>query len=388
MGRRWIVTVTSFLLLLTACTSRQGPGAQPTSSPTGSPTAPPTSSPSPAAEPRLASGADIPDGCEAAAPRVEDTATFVALGRAWALSVDGRRLTCLFEVGDPGPFEWGPLGDRALVAGLEVKGLPGAPVRPAEGIDPSVLSWGRPTGRSVVFVAPGGSALEKMHLERTTLEDVTPLRAAAFVNVTYHPSGLALGFAIRRGQRESLWLSSNTGEEPSRMVFTEVGTTFGAMAFSQDGRTLLYAALHTDDHTDLHQIDLTDTSQAPVLWASLPGGRILDILPGDAPEVVAFTTGSGCEDSAAMVRTGSEPGGRFLLPGETRPTRAVGWLDGTRMMVATGGCDEPLDLTSVDLAAGEIVPLAFGVDAASVRTPAPTPPPPLPDEVDTGGGFA
>ena len=67
--------------------------------------------------------------------------TFVAEGRAWATTPDGLRLWCLFEVRRPGPFLWGPRGDRVVLDGLEVRGV-GTPVwRPARGIETVSLAW-------------------------------------------------------------------------------------------------------------------------------------------------------------------------------------------------------------------------------------------------------
>ena len=63
----------------------------------------------------------LPDGCaRAAPPATAAPVAFVAGGRAWAASADGRRLWCLFEVRRPGPFLWGPRGDRVVLDGLEV----------------------------------------------------------------------------------------------------------------------------------------------------------------------------------------------------------------------------------------------------------------------------
>src|SRR6266545_2251599 len=57
----------------------------------------------------------------------------------------------------------------------------------------------------------------------------------SYLSVTYHPSGLALAFVAEREGRQSIWLSSNLGEDPKRLVFSKVGTEFGALEFSADG---------------------------------------------------------------------------------------------------------------------------------------------------------
>ena len=76
------------------------------------------------------------------------------------------------------------------------------------------------------------------------------------------------------------------------------------------------------------------------------------------------------------------------LPEAEEPTRALGWLDSRRLLVATGRCDEPLDLSAVDVSTGSVVPLVSGVDAAAVRTPVPAPPAPLPRSAIKGSGFS
>jgi hypothetical protein len=36
------------------------------------------------------------------------------------------------------------------------------------------------------------------------------------------------------------------------------------------------------------------------------------------------------------------------MPDETRPTEALGWLDRSTLLVAAGGCGDPVDLFTVD----------------------------------------
>src|ERR687895_1776027 len=98
----------------------------------------------------------LPDGCTGDAPSPTNApVAFVAAGRAWATTTDGRRVWCLFEVRDPGPFLWGPRGDRVVLDGLEVRGV-GAPVwRPPRGIETVSLTWLGGTRSSRAFVAPG-----------------------------------------------------------------------------------------------------------------------------------------------------------------------------------------------------------------------------------------
>ncbi len=334
----------------------------------------------------LASGAPLP-ACTRGAPNASDSVTFVASGHAWALSPSGTHLTCLFAVADPGPFEWGPLGDRVLLGGLAVKSLAGGPGLASSHQTSSTITWTRPTGTSIVYAPTAGTSLIKMHLDGTA-QDVTPLPSSTYLSVTYHPSGEAFAFAVDQDGSESIWVSSNIGKTPGKLVFSDVGTKFGAIGFEVDGRHLLYAAQHSDNHAELHRIDVTDPTTAPVMWSGPVGRTILEVEPGLKSGTFAWTTGTtSCEGSIAMAR--SPAGTVRALPDEARSTRAVGWLDATRLLVAAGECGGPLDLSAVDVATGSIVPLVSGVSAAAVRTPVPTPPARLPASVASlGSGFS
>ena len=88
----------------------------------------------------LASGAALP-ACAPKEPKASATVAFVASGNAWAMSPHGEDLTCLFAVQDAGPFVWGPLGDRALLGGLEVRGVAGGPSLAATSQRITTITW-------------------------------------------------------------------------------------------------------------------------------------------------------------------------------------------------------------------------------------------------------
>ena len=379
--------VLAVALALSACRSSNAPSIAPPSSQLPTASAGSTASPIPSPSGvTLASGAALPD-CVPGEPPTSATVTFVAEGSAWAISPNGDDLTCLFAVDDAGPFAWGPLGDRVLLGSLEVKGVAGGPSIPASEGAVAAAEWSRPTGKTIVFAPGAGSSLKKVQLNEAPTQDVTPVPSATYLSVAYHPSGEAFAFAISRSDGQSIWLSTNLGAKPAAMVFSVEGTTFGAMGFDVDGRHLIYAAQHAHNHAELHSIDVTDPTKAPVIWEGPVGRTIPALIVGPVTGTVAWTSQASCNDSVAMVRTaaGSEP----AVPEATGPTRAIGWLDASHLLVAAGRCDGPLDLSAVDPSTGSVVPLVSGVDVAAARAPVPTPFAALPKNVVLNGtGFS
>ena len=359
---RWIAGT---LVVLAACTTAS-PGDT-----TPSPTEPGSSSSSPSSPVGtvLANGQPLPAGCPVGQHTRSQTVTFVAGGNAWALDPAGEDPTCLFAAPDPGPFVWNPRGDRALLSGLAIESIEGEDLRTATEATDAVSSWGHPIGKAVVYIKPNGRHVGKIYPGTQRSDDITPLDDVRYRNVTYHPSGLALAFVLDTDDGQEIWLSSNLGEDPVRLVFAVGGTTFGALAFTADGRTLLYGAVHGDDAPLLHALDLTDPTTNQSLWHGEAGDRIATISaqPRRDGRLVAMTVGAACEDSRALLfeRT-QEP--TVLAPA---PSRVVGWLDGDTILVAMGGCGgSALDLSAVDAGpdAAEI-PLVAGVDVAAARTP-------------------
>lgn len=325
---------------------------------------------------QLASGKALPAGCAMRSVRADATVSFAAERRAWALEPATGRVTCLFGVRDAGPFVWGPRGDRALLARLEVKGLGDAPSRPPGRVDPAASSWGRPIGKSIVFVGRGGRALLKAHPAGGGFTDVTPVAGATYERVVYHPSGLAFAFVLRRAGRSSIWVSSNVGKTPRQFVHGRLHAGFDAITFGDGGTQLYFAARHVDRRVDVHRLQLVGATSAPVVWRGGPEERVTDLVDAPGGADLAFTVGRSCDSRYAVVISARHPKGAELMPDERR-SRAVGWLDRKHVLVATGGCGDKLDLYSVEAATLDARLLVRGVDVASVRRAEQYPPPPL-----------
>ena len=380
---RWTRLVLASALLLGACT--QSPGGDGTPSPSGGT----TESPSvvPATGPRLPDGTPLPEGCTGGAGPSE-TVAFVAEGRAWALNPADGDIACLFPVDDAGPFAWGPQGDRVLLSGFEIRGVDGdAPDLP--GIDASIsaFDWGHPLGLAVVFADSEGIP-RKRYVDDDRLIRLVSLPPGNYLHVAYHPSGLALAFVVETPEGQEIWLSTNEGKDPQRLVFSDE-TRFTSLAFSPNGRVLWWTAQHGGDIPELHFMKLATRTGFGTTWRGPEGTTAggLRLAPGGPLQAV--TEGEVCEDHRALVV--SRGASRVAVPDETRPTEALGWLDRTTLLVAAGGCGEPVDLYSVDgLGGSPPAALVLDVEVAAPRTqltnaPKTVPAPSAEEEPPPGG---
>jgi len=351
----------SIVLACVACTT----GTE-TLSVSPPPTAPPpTTAPSPAGA-TLADGSALPASCTGR-PRTNQTVGFVADGRAWAMDPRNQTLSCLFDVADPGPFAFGPQGDRVLLGDLQVEGLgPDAPTWPAGHETPSVFDWGHPIGLAIVY-ADGGDP-RKRFMDDGHTERLTGLPTGAYQAIAYHPSGLALGFIVDEGARQGIWISTNEGKDPERLVFSRPDTVFSSIAFSPDGQRLWWIAQHAGALSEIHYMDLDDrTGFSTVLSRGLaPTAHGLLLAPSGP--LMAATQGATCDEEQAMVI--DDQGAHPIGPAGGGPTRALGWLDAKTLLIAQGGCGQPTTLFGMRWSNGGESGglLVSGVDVGATRT--------------------
>ena len=364
---RWIRLVLASALLLGACTQASVDEASPSIS------VKPTESPSVVATgARLPDGTPLPDGCTRGA-HVSHTVAFVADGRAWALDPENGGLACLFPVEDAGPFAWGPQGDRVMLNGFEIRGIGGdAPNLPAIDTSVSAFDWGHPLGLAVVFADAKGIP-RKRFVDDGRLIRLGSLPPGNYLQVAYHPSGLALAFVVKTSEGQEIWLSTNEGEDPQRLVFSERGTEFTSLAFSPNGRILWWSAQHQEGYPELHFMRLENRTGFGTSWRGTEGAAAAGLRLAPAGSLQALTEGRTCEERTALVLSRGET--RTAIPDETRATEALGWLDRTTLLVAAGGCGDPTDLFAVDgLGLDAAVALALDIEIAAPRTQVSNPP--------------
>lgn len=331
---------------------------------------------------RLADGTPLPDGCPGNV-LLSQSVAFVAGGRAWALDPDTGDLACLFDVEDAGPFAWGPQGDRVLLGGFEIRGVgDAAPNLPAIQTTIGAFDWGHPLGLAVAF-ADGEGNPQKRFADDGRLEKLTSLPQGKYLEVAYHPSGLALAFVVETSKGQAIWLSTNEGEDPHRLIFSESETTFTSLAFSPNGKRLWWTALHAGGIPELHFMNLDTRTGFGTAWRGADGTVAAGLRLAPQGPMQAVTEGETCDEHQAIVISGRSA--FTAIPGESRPTEALGWLDRTTLLVAAGGCGDTIDLFAVDgRGQDEPAALALEVEIAAPRTqvidPPDSVPTPQPDE--------
>jgi hypothetical protein len=374
---RWTRFVLAAALFAGACTQPAADEETPT------PTVGTTESPSVVATgARMPDGTPLPSGCTGGAGATQ-TVAFVADGRAWAIDPEDGDLACLFPVENAGPFAWGPQGDRVLLNGFEIRGLGGdAPDLPAIDTSISAFDWGHPLGLAVVFADAEGIP-RKRFVDDGHLIRLMSLPEGTYLQVAYHPSGLALAFVVETTEGQEIWLSTNEGKDPQRLIFSERGTEFTSLAFSPNGRTLWWTAQHEEGYPELHFMQLETRTGFGTAWRGTEGTVADGLRLAPSGTLQAVTEGTACEDRTALILNRGET--RTAMPDETQPTEALGWLDRTTLLVAAGGCGEALDLFAVDgsglgAPAALVLDVEIGAPRTLVENPPQEVPAPSPDE--------
>jgi hypothetical protein len=367
--RRWAIVAT--LVLAAGCTKASPTTPTATIAPsTGASATPPPEPAGPLID------VTALGGCDPGRPRSGASVALVVDGAAWAIDPRSGAVTCLFETDDPGPFAWGPLGDRLLLGAGEVRQLDAGDLATAQGIG-GPFGWSKPTGKSLVYLEEGADVPTKLPIASDDPFELTDLPAGTYESLAYHPSGLAMAVSLFHGTEPQIFLSTNEGARTKRVVHGISATAFPSVGFSQEGMDLFYLAEHKGGYVQIHRIDLEADELIDGWRSDAPLDRASDLfLAGGVTEPLAFTASTGgCAGSVAML--GYTEDARPALreeDGQTAwssgPTHALGFLDDRHLLVGAGGCGGPMDLYSVTARSQEL--LATGVDAGASRAVGPS----------------
>jgi len=354
--------VATTLLLATSCT-----GSSTETSPPVSPTTTAPTSPTPEPVTPLVDAAAL-DDCEPADAARGQTVAF-AVGRSvWALDPRDGTVTCVFETEDPGPFAWGPLGDRLLVGGGEVLQLGAGELAVADGFA-ATFAWSKPTGKSLVYVQEGATRPTKLPLANDDPFELVDLPAGAYQALAYHPSGLAMALSLFDGAEPQIFLATNEGAREKRIVHGISATSFPSLAFTSEGGELFYLAEHKGGYVQIHRIDLEAGELVDGWRSAAPLNRAGGLfLAGGLTDPLAFTAATGgCSSSVAML--GFTDQARPALADVGGPTHALGFIDERRLLVGAGGCGAPLDLYAVSARDAQLLVTGAGAGASRAVGP-------------------
>ena len=73
---------------------------------------------------------------------------------------------------------------------------------------------------------------------------------------------------------QEIWISTNEGEDPQRLIFSQNGpdgTTFTSLAFSPNGKSLWWTAAARGGHPELHFMKLDTRTGFGTAWRGADG---------------------------------------------------------------------------------------------------------------------
>jgi hypothetical protein len=305
--------------------------------------------------------------------------SFVTGIRVFTVSPTGAGLACVAELDTARPIQWGPAGDRLLVAGFEsVDVVQGAESETLTGLGthPRSQGFSLPTGGNVVFISADGAVLSQTPLGGGKPVDISFLRRHD--EATFHPSGAQIAvIGEHPDHRYGIWLATNEGREAKLIVPVSTEDEFYGLTYSHDGNTLYYVG-DEHDHWVLNALDLTNPKATPEEVVSEPVPVTAPVVSLLSNETIAWRRGD-C-DSGLQTFVHDDKGTRRVASslGDTQP---IGWLpDGTLLVAASDDLCDPqrtLDLYIVHEDKQSI--LVRDVAQAAVRVTFPPPPGPPAD---------
>jgi hypothetical protein len=126
---------------------------------------------------------------------------------------------------------------------------------------------------------------------------------------------------VDEGDRQGIWLSSNEGKDPVRLVFSKPDTVFSSLAFSPDGTQIWWIAQHAGAISEIHWMDLADRTGFDTILTRGLAPTAHGLLLAPSGPLIAATQGEGCGRPAAMI---VDADGAPRDPRRSRPTPASG----------------------------------------------------------------
>mgnify|MGYP003402791525 CR=1 FL=1 len=148
---------------------------------------------------------------------------------------------------------------------------------------------------------------------------------------------------VETDEGQEIWLSTNEGEDPQRLIFSKRGTTFTSLVFSPNGERLWWTAEHAEGYPELHFMNLDTRTGFGTAWRGTEGTVAGGLKLAPAGPLAAVTEGADCEEHEALVLsnglTSAVGLAYWVLAARLFPPAAVGVNSVAIMATATFGAE-------------------------------------------------
>ena len=315
--------------------------------------------------------------------------TFIKLGlQLYGVRPDGKEAICIAHVDQQDPFFWGPKADRFAVARFQAPEIyAGGKFRTVKGPDDDARLQGfsRPAGDDLLFISSDGSQLTTVPISGGPPADISFLRRHDEVAV--HPSGTQLAvIGEPAGDDYGIFLATDAGTDPQRVVKSGREDEFYGMAYSSDGSTLYYV-IDLHNSWELHALDLTELSDDDALPKSTKitgsSSPISPFVSPFEPGLIAYREG----DCDAGFETYINDNGGESQVDSRLDSQPIGWLPDGDLVIGESDnlCDPFPRMDLYIVSAGKEQLLVRDVQQAAIRAELPSAPPPASGPTGDGG---
>jgi hypothetical protein len=296
--------------------------------------------------------------------------TFMVGDRLYGASLDGSVIRCLatLQTSQRGPVKWSPLGNRAL---LNTSTMFDAKGQRMSGFDVSNtrVQWERPAGDAAM--APSSSNKSLVHREA---DDTNKRTEITFLSRTLvavsHPVGGSIIAAGTSAEGVVGVFAAANGAAPHALLTTvNPDLRFSELALDAVG-DIIYVLSDDGVSFRIHQLQMPTLAVVELTSEQAP---ILQLTTGPTGNAVAWKVGLCNSITETRVRDDRTAG--VVTVGDGTPLEGlslapVGWLDATRLVVASRplGCDGPADVWIWNLLDGSATLIVKTVEFPATRT--------------------
>jgi hypothetical protein len=308
--------------------------------------------------------------------------TFVVGDRLYGAAPDGTVLRCLanLRADQRGPVKWSPDGTRAVLNAATV--YDGASAR-FTGFDVANtrVQWEWPTATGMFAPTASNRTLVRRDAVDPNVRTEITFLADTVAAVAHPAGGVVIASGTAADGTAGIYVATDTGDSTRMLVSTAAVAAAGVDAPAGTGARvtelgadaagdMLYFLVENGTSFKVEQLVFGDLSVTELSSEQAP---IVQLTVGPTRRSVAWKVGLCNSITQTRVRddrTATAVDVGIGTPIEPLSIAPVGWLDGSRLVVATRplGCDGPADVWIWNLLDSSATLLAKTVEFAAVRT--------------------